>query len=886
MGNRKDKDKITSFEADISATGEELIDSILEEAKYLTEQEEMEKAAEKYREKAEDVEIFSNTSKEPRLTNVNPLDVTTNIPKLAEDQTDLTMRAEILMDTMEEFQEPEPGPLTKTEEPREPEKVVLLTPEYDENTVIADDVVENAQALDIEGIQSIDSIDIELPDTDTYDTEPQEFDETRTLDDFKGNVDEHDKNQSNYEKLFGKPTPISAEAQTVVSKVPVYRHESKTEKIMVKAGKFSEMLRSEYEEYVKSKDPVISQTHIPSAAEKNTEEGEKAVKGLNERFVNAVTDFFANEGDEEEEAPLEEKAVTVEDYESPQDAKSILFELNTNIRKLFIRGIVMTVVTLLSVALTVLQSTIPQQINQAVPAAPVLYCLFQFLLVCVTVFANGVTISNGLMPLIRFKGNSDTALAVAAVGAVLQCAVSLFMADSFLIGNLNLFSVIAILGFWSNTWGKFSIVRRVKSNFSFITDKSEKYAAKIYTNEQIAAKMMSGTVVGKPIIAYQHKSGFLTNFLKISYAPDPTEDISSRVAPITTVCAIVISIIYGVLFQDVVQAFTVFALITAVSIPVCSLLAANIPMKRLSKKLLRQQAMLAGYPSIKQFSSCEAVMVNANDLYPKGSVVLNGIKTFISHKVDESILISAAVLQEADSPLSYIFLNLLEEDKKSIPKVESVMYEDNMGLVGWVRGERILIGSRQLLKKYGVKAPSLDYEEKYTKNSRQVTYFAQAGQLVAMFVTTYQANIKIAQELQRAQNSGISILVRTTDYNITNDKIADDFGVFYRSVKVLPTGLGNVCKEAFAQKEDRSRAYLATKGSFLSLLRSLAACVQIKSNIMLAVVIQLIAIILGFLLAASISLYSGVESINIIAFLLYTVFWMAAVIIAPAIKKP
>ena len=154
-----------------------------------------------------------------------------------------------------------------------------------------------------------------------------------------------------------------------------------------------------------------------------------------------------------------------------------------------------------------------------------------------------------------------------------------------------------------------------------------------------------------------------------------------------------------------------------------------------------------------------------------------------------------------------------------------------------------------------------------------------------MFVTTYSSTLKIAEELQRAEANGINMLVRTSDPNITSEKISEDFGIFFRSVKVLSTGLGNVCKEVSSQKEDSSHAYLATRGSFLPFLRALSGCVRMKSNISLTVVIQLIGLILGVLITAAIILWSGVHSLGAVKILLYVIFWGAASVIAPLLQK-
>lgn len=210
-------------------------------------------------------------------------------------------------------------------------------------------------------------------------------------------------------------------------------------------------------------------------------------------------------------------------------------------------------------------------------------------------------------------------------------------------------------------------------------------------------------------------------------------------------------------------------------------------------------------------------MIDANELFPAESISLEGIKTFEDYGIDESLLCGIAILKEAQNPIANAFDSVVAETEETLPEVESVLYEDEIGLVGWIKSERILVGSRTLMEKYSVEVPNMEYEEKYTSQGRQVTYLSRAGRLVAMFVTRYTPDAQLKAEMQRAETNGISFLIRTTDYNVTNDLVAKLYDLFYRSIKVLPTGLGNVLKEAEDTVEETSRSYLITNGKAASL---------------------------------------------------------------------
>ena len=516
-----------------------------------------------------------------------------------------------------------------------------------------------------------------------------------------------------------------------------------------------------------------------------------------------------------------------------------------------------------------------------------IYSGIMFVLFVVSIFVSRYPIANGFMPLRKLRGNSDTPVSVASLAVAVQSIISLFMPNVFLDETYHIYVPLLILSLLLNSLGKLLIIRRTADNFRFLCSKEARFAGKIYTKTENADRIVSGLPSRKPIIAYCKRSKFMSNFLQLSYAADPVEELSAFFAPIAAGVSVLCAIIYGIMTKDFASGVCSFALSACITIPMCSLLAINIPMLNLCSSANKSGAMVVGYEAVKQFCDTNAVMVDSNDLYPEGCVKLDGIKTFANHRTDESVLAAAAVLKEAKSPMAAVFNRTMISGEHGIklPEVESVLYEDGMGLVGRVDGERILVGNRTLMHKYNIETPSEDYEEKYLIEGRQITYLAQAGELISMFVTTYTPDPDIADALRRGEQSELCYLIHTTDCNITADLVCEDFGLFYRTVKILPTGLGNVCKEAQSQVEEKSRAYLGTRGKLASMIRGVAGCVSIKSNISLAIVIQLIAMILGLLLVSALVLYATTAVLGTMQILIYALFWAVAALISPLIWR-
>ena len=103
------------------------VDEILEESKYLLDQEKMELTAQKYRAKQPVAEIFSNADKKPRLENSNPLDVdkeqTVNENEISGDKTATTLQAELVLEgTDDDYPSPQNEILKETEKNTEQDK--------------------------------------------------------------------------------------------------------------------------------------------------------------------------------------------------------------------------------------------------------------------------------------------------------------------------------------------------------------------------------------------------------------------------------------------------------------------------------------------------------------------------------------------------------------------------------------------------------------------------------------------------------------------------------------------------------------------------------------------------------------------------------------------
>ncbi|CAB1240496.1 membrane protein of unknown function [Ruminococcaceae bacterium BL-6] len=650
----------------------------------------------------------------------------------------------------------------------------------------------------------------------------------------------------------------------------------------------TDQLTAAFEQAAREFSPPVPESGTkPQPAEEQEPPAEKK-KGRKKKGAHSFR--FTGETEEDNEPgdePSSEAQSELDDYSAPGDAPSILHELGAQSHRLTLR----LLVTGISTAFLLLWGFLGEKsallpFLSGIQVDPLAYLIVNLCFLSLSIAFCWVTVSGGIRALASLHANSDSAVAVAAAAVLLQSIVVPFFQGAVMGAQIHVYAVLATGGLFLNTVGKLCMVRRIRSNFIYLISPEPKLGVELFDDYNTALQLAKGCVVGEPVIAYQRKTGFFRNFLRNSYEPDPGELASQTTAPVLFVCSLLLCAASLILTKSFSGAVTAFAAAACIGAPFTNMLSTNLPMSRLCGLARRCGTMLVGYPSVEHFCNTNAVLMDAKDLFPRGTVILNGLKTFGGQRIDEAILDATAMMGMTGGPLSDLFDQIIKNRREILPKAENISYEDERGVAGWVAGRRTLVGNRHLLEQHGIEPPSHDYESKYLLGGKKVVYLASAGELVAMFVISYNSDKRRALELQRMEQNGISLIVRTSDPNVTPDFLAECFGIDSHSVRILPERLGAVYQKLTGETAENADALFVTKGRPTAMMRLLVACVREKSNVTLATALQSVGVILGFVLVAFLVLYSGLRQLTTTALVLYELFWILAVLLIPRLRKP
>lgn len=454
-------------------------------------------------------------------------------------------------------------------------------------------------------------------------------------------------------------------------------------------------------------------------------------------------------------------------------------------------------------------------------------------------------ISDGFGAILRLRPVADTVTAIGAFAAAIHTVLQFLTPVEVANGEVTLYCAVAGLSLVLAQCGRVFRLTRITQNFRMVSHKGDKYAA-MYVAEGKNRDLLGRYLptVGAPSVAYVKKCSFLTRFMEHSYDDEGTESLFCWFAPVVVAASLLLAVAHALLGGETANwwsAIGVFTAAVCAAAPAFAVAGANLPLCRAARALLRRGAMLIGWKAVETFKNTDALLVDASEVFPSENILLHGIKTFAGARIDEAILDAAAVSIESGGPLAGVFRRVIENRTNMLQEVDTLLYEQDMGLSGWVGGRRVLVGNRRLLENHGVDVPSRDYEMRYTKDGRQLVYLSTGGDLCAMFVVSYTADSGIEEALHRLTSTGVTLLVRTCDPNVTAECIREVFHIDEDMVRILDTAAGRVRDALVLDEEERSDAVLACNGRLEGLGFALSFCRRLRGRIRATGVLQMIA---------------------------------------------
>lgn len=589
----------------------------------------------------------------------------------------------------------------------------------------------------------------------------------------------------------------------------------------------------------------------------------------------AYTDFF--EYSEETDVNTNQ----IDDYNSPMDRESLLNHLSTKSKKLSIKSIATGILTLIMTFFSLLQAmgTLPSAISDTDT-----FTIFMCVAGGLAVLFNFSTIVNGILGIFKGRVDTDLPLAVSTVFVVLH-SVMYFASEEFIGSGFSVFMLALSFGFLCNNLGKQALIRRISTNFDFLISDGEKYTVSDIEDQKDIAVMCHGLLMGEPIVKRSVLTKFPSDFLKIAYNDEPSDKLCKMITPFTILISLAIGAVSYFVGRDWVSALTATTCAICLGVPVSSLLISNLKLLDVSKQIKARGAMINGYAGAKKMADANAIVFDASSLFPAGSCDFHGVKTFGGTRIDDAILQTAAVVISTQSPLKDVFNKVIVGKQSILPDIDTIVYEERMGTSAWIYGKKVLVGNRQLMLQHGIHMPSEEFESKYNHDGRYLLYLAVAGKLVAMFVVSYSPNGAVKKALNKLEKSGMTVLVRTTDSNIDEEMLTEQYDLVDGFVRVLNTASGRVFEKYSSDKEDTAPAYVVSNGTADAFTSTMHASDVLNNSKNVLSILQIFGIAISLGLVAVFAIYGGLAQITPLTVVIFQSIWSLFVLFMSKLRK-
>lgn len=526
------------------------------------------------------------------------------------------------------------------------------------------------------------------------------------------------------------------------------------------------------------------------------------------------------------------------------------------------------------------------------------YYLYAYLTIGILSFAAcSSVISNGFARLIKLRPDADTLCALAHVTSIAALIPYLALEEYIQRGRSHVYLLVSLAALCFNTISKICTVKAAQRNFAFVSGDTAKYTVQ-RSDEEGAEQLVKGAVSGMPVAASMRKTEMLTDFIISTYCEDASDRISRVITPVTIIAAIAAGLIAFFMgdsqfvMNNVSWACTAATAVFAVGAAFSGSMIVTLPMLSASRKLTAKNAAILGYSAAESFSETNAMLVEADTLFPAASVKIKNIWNYNKHHtgnsvkvpIDDAIIYAASLASATGSVLSESFFSMLNNKSELLKPVSGCVYENNLGVMGWIDRRRVLLGNREHMKSHQIIVPDMKKEQAANKDGNEVIYLAVGGEVCLLFFVELTANRQVKHSVQKLARHGVSLIIKTVDGMITPSAISELFDIDAEMVRVLPYEM----HEQFAEHTKfvpQGSAAVCCNGTFSAFAEAINGAKNLRQKISFGCIMQTAGVLLGFLLAVIFAVFMNYSMFNCFYVLLYNLAWMLITFGIQALKK-
>lgn len=263
-------------------------------------------------------------------------------------------------------------------------------------------------------------------------------------------------------------------------------------------------------------------------------------------------------------------------------------------------------------------------------------------------------------------------------------------------------------------------------------------------------------------------SGQAAGFGSQVQAPDGAQRIYKVMAPLLLLAALLFALISSVGRGRTGDLLWCLAAILTAAAPISATLAFGGPWKKLSVRLTRSGAALAGWRGVTNTTGSANLILTDTDLFPNGSVTLNGVKVFGDFPIDKVVADAATLIRDSGCGLENLFDQLLRQQGSTYRRGENFTFYEGGGVSETIRGEQVLVGSAAFMVLMEVPLPT-------GLKVKNAVFCAIDGELAGIFALHYELPGAVPDAIDSLIRNRITPVLATRDFSLIPANLRQKF---------------------------------------------------------------------------------------------------------------
>lgn len=471
-----------------------------------------------------------------------------------------------------------------------------------------------------------------------------------------------------------------------------------------------------------------------------------------------------------------------------------------------------------------------------------LACLAVTALLCRAVFVKGVSM------LLRKRCTSELLISISALAAAADCAARLISQERTAVMP---YGAVACLALTFAQWGVSRESRGMYDMFhAAAMDDEPPY---LVTDTEKGACKQRGSVPG---------------FYTAAMRDDAATILQTALLPVVLVASVVFaglsSLGQGRGSDFLLNWSAILAAGATFSLPLCW----SLPWSRLSRHLQKTGCAVAGWSGAERVSRRKAMIVTDGDLFPPGTIQLNGVKVY-GEELGKAVSYAATMARGAGCGLERLFDGLLRAELGHYEKADDFNFYEEGGYSAAIHGESVLMGTAPFMRKMDVRLPG-------DINLKTGVFLAVDRQLIAVFAVKYNPAENVDFALRMMRRSRITPILAARDPNINPALLKRKF---HKKVRVeYPDLTTRVALSEAERDRDLPRALLFREG-LLPYAETVAGSRRLCKAVHRAAVLSILGSAAGTLLAFYLVFQGAYDLLTPLALEAFLLLWTLPVLL-------